>query len=139
MYEEHRRPLAAYFNRQADAVHRHPLHPRRLQRPGGQEPAEVAGHRCRAAGAIDAHEYELGRSDQAVVADPARSLAHGEAGSPMVGQGLMEAEDIAGEGGSVIVDRCLSHRRPGALDSEHVHAGAAREHLPSRPLEKAEE
>jgi len=56
----------------------------------------------------------------------------------VVSKGLVEAEDITGKGWGVIVDRRLSHRRPGALDREHVHAWAAREHLPPRPLEEAE-
>jgi hypothetical protein len=57
----------------------------------------------------------------------------------MVGERLLEAERVAGEGGGVIVDHGLPHRGPDAGPGEHVHPRPAREHLPAGPLEEAQE
>ncbi len=116
-------------------------HPLRLARPGwagGQELAELTRHRDRPAFPIDADEDELRRGNEGVVPHPTGGLPHGEAGAAMMGEGLVEAEDIAGERRRMIVDHRFPHRGPGAGAGEDIHAGSLDQHLPPGALEETE-
>ena len=70
--------------------------------------AERGGHWNRSSLAVDADEDELRAGDERVVLHSAGGLPHGKAGPAVVGEGLLEAEDVPRERGGAVVDHCLT-------------------------------
>ncbi len=139
MHEEDRRALSSHLDGEVDAVHHHPLNLAGIAAAHFHEGPELGRHGDRVTVTIDADEHELRCCDEGVVLGPARRLTHGEAGATAMDERLLEAQDVPGKGGGVIVDHGLPHCWPGTGTSEHVHPRPSREHLPSSPLEEAQE
>jgi hypothetical protein len=57
----------------------------------------------------------------------------------MVGQGLLEAQDVPGECRGPIVYHRLPQRGPSRRSGEYIHSRPPVQHFPAGPLEQAKE
>ena len=119
---------------EVDAVHHHPLnlagiaaahlHATRLERESGDrhDQRRPNTNRC---------------CDEGVVRLPAGRLRMAEAGATAMDERLLEAQDVPGKGGGVIVDHGLPHGWPSTRrPSQHVHPRPARRAFPHRIVER---
>jgi hypothetical protein len=136
--EHHRGSRTSGFDREAHPVDGDAID--RVVAPSrAEEPTDLFRDWLRLALAIDTDEQAFGASHCGFVSHPAGNLAQAEAGSPQMGQGVLESQHIPGPDGRVEVEHAPPNRRRLTVSAEHVHSRPPAQHLPPRPLEQADE